>query len=309
MNILLTGVEGFVGRNVAESFSLKRLRMLCPRRDELDLTNAAAVDEYFRKHAIDVVVHCATTLRDGTSYPADTCENNLRMFFNLQRQLTPSVKLINLGSGSEYDRAHWHRKMPEGFFDRYIPSDSHSYSKYLISRYIQETGGENLVSLRIFGIYGKYEDYRYKFISNAIVKNLLGLPIVINQNVLYDYLYVDDFAAILEYFLTHEAKHRTYNVTPTESVDLATIARLVNKASGHESEIQVLHGGLGVEYSGDNQRLLAEIPDFRFTPHDQAICELTAYYEGIRDTLDVEAVRQDAFLDYAKKLHQSCFSR
>ena len=120
MSILITGGEGFVGRNLAEKFVSKGYPVLSPTLAELDLTNSDDVKQYMESNPVETVIHCATTLRDGTSYPVNTCENNLRMFFNIQRQLNPAVKMINLGSGSEYSRANWHRKMSEEFFDRHI---------------------------------------------------------------------------------------------------------------------------------------------------------------------------------------------
>ena len=309
MTILITGAEGFVGRNLAESFVKNSYPVLAPTRAELDLANAAAVADYFQRNTIDTIIHCATTLREVTTYPTDTCENNLRMFFNLERQLTSSMKLIHLGSGSEYDRKFWHAKMPEDFFDKHVPDDSHSYSKYLISKYIEEIRGKNIVCLRIFGIYGKYEDYRYKFISNSIVKNLLGMPIVINQNVVYDYLYISDFNRIAEYFVNNRAKHAAYNITPTASIDLLTIAGHINEVSAKKSEIQVLNDGIGVEYSGDNTRFLAETGGFTFTPDRDAIEDLYRHYASQATELDASSIRKDDYLEYAKKLKSDYFGK
>ncbi|MDP3705968.1 MAG: NAD-dependent epimerase/dehydratase family protein [Legionellaceae bacterium] len=302
MNILITGSEGSVGKHLVEEFLKKGYSVLSPPYSELDLTNEERVSEYFGQHKIDVIIHSATTLRQDTSYPAKTCENNLRMFFNLQKQLTPKIKLINFGSGSEYDRRYWYRKMPEEFFDQHIPEDDHSYSKYLISKYIRDTEQSNVINLRIFGIYGRYEDYRFKFISNAIVKNLLKLPIVINQNVIYDYIYINDFFRLVEILVNKEPKNKTLNATTTQSIDLVSIAKLVNDVSHYESEIHVLHSGIGVEYSGDNKKLLSDIGPFEFMTHQEAIADLYHYYKSIEVTLDVKAVVQDNYLNYAKKL-------
>ncbi len=307
MNILITGSEGFVGRNLVELFSKNKYTVLFPSRAELDLTKSDDVDRYFKNNHIEAIIHCATTLREGTSYPADTCQNNLRMFFNLQKHMRPEIKMINLGSGSEYSRKYWYKKMPEEYFDEHIPEDEHSYAKYLISKYIRDLECENLICLRLFGIFGKYEDYRYKFISNSIVKNLLGMPITINQNVVYDYLYITDLYKICEYFVNNRMKNRIFNVTPTESIDLLTIANLINKISDNKSEIQVLHQGIGVEYSGDNKKLLSEIGDFQFISHEKAVADLYDYYKKIKNTLDVNAIKQDPYLDYAKELHNKYF--
>jgi GDP-L-fucose synthase len=309
MSILITGAEGFVGRNLVELFLNKKYSVLFPTQDELDLTNSDDVGKYFENNTIESMVHCATTLREGTSYPVDTCENNLRMFFNLQKHMTSAIKMINIGSGSEYGRAYWHKKMPEEYFDRHIPEDSHSYAKYLISKYINDTNIENVISLRVFGIFGKYEDYRYKFISNSIAKNLLEMPITINQNVIYDYIYISDFFRIVEYFVNNETKNGAFNVTPTESIDLLTIASLINKVSENESEVHVLNEGIGVEYSGDNRKLLSEMKWFQFMSYEEAIAELYNYYREKKNDLGADALKQDAYLHYAKKLRNEYFRK
>jgi GDP-L-fucose synthase len=307
MSILITGSTGFVGRNLVELFLKNKYSVLFPSKDELDLKKLDDVGKYFKKNHIETIIHCATTSRIGASYPLNTCENNLRMFFNIEKHMTPSMKMINLGSGSEYARSHWQKKMPEEYFNKYIPEDSHDYSKYLISKYIQDTSRKNLISLRIFGIFGKDEDYRYKFISNSIVKNLLGMPIVINQNVIYDYLYINDLYKLLVYFVNNKTKEKIFNITPTESVDLLTIADMVNKVSENKCEIKVLNPGIGVEYSGDNKRLLSEVGKFQFITYERAIADLFGYYKKIKDTLDVDAIKQDLYLDYAKELRKKYF--
>lgn len=307
--ILVTGAGGFIGQNLAEYLQAKGFDVLAPSQQELDLTDNLAVEAFFAAHQIETIVHCATIRREGTDYPPNTCEYNLRMFFNLERMLKPKMRLISLGSGSEYDRCAWRRKMPEDYFGRRVPSDGHSYAKYLISKYIELKKDPALVCFRLFGVFGKYEDYRYKFISNAIVKNLLGLPITINQNVIYDYLYIVDFCRIIERFisLSNPTGRTVYNVTPTEPIDLISLARMINKASGRQSEIKVLNEGIGVEYSGDNSRLLAELGDFRFTAPEKAIAELIVYYRSILGSLDAETVKKDPYLGYAQQLRNDYF--
>lgn len=307
MKVLVTGAEGFIGKNLVERLLAGNHAILYPKREELDLIDDVMVTQYFERHDIDCIVHAATTLRQGTTYPADTCENNLRMFFNLVRCKKPEAKLINLGSGSEYDRSHWHQKMHEDFFDKNIPKDPHSYAKYLISKYIQEHGGENISCFRIFGVFGKYEDYRYKFISNAIVKNIFSLPIVINQNVRFDYLCIHDVARIIEAFMQKGNNFRIYNMTPTESVDLVGIAKIINSISEYESDIVVLNPGLGVEYTGDNARLLSDLGSFKFSEIRQSVSDLMNYYEEIKSTLDYSAIVADDYLNYAKDLRQNFF--
>ena len=61
--------------------------------------------------------------------------------------------------------------MRENYFGSFIPNDPHSFSKYIQSKYIEKNNNDHLYHLRLFGIFGKYEDYRYKFIENFKRKN------------------------------------------------------------------------------------------------------------------------------------------
>jgi len=309
MKIFITGAQGFVGKNLVEWFLRNGYDVLFPGFEELDLTCADSVQAYLEAHQVDVIVHSATTLRNGTDYPQDVCENNLRMFFNLVRKMKPSTKLINFGSGSEYSRQYWHKKMPETFFDTHVPEDPHSFSKYVISKYIENNTHQNMVTLRIFGIFGKHEDYRYKFISNAICKNLLHLDIVINQNVNYDYIYVDDFCDVVKYFVENDVAHRSYNVTPTASIDLITIASLINEISDFKSPIHVLNDGVGVDYSGDNARVLSECSGLEFMTYKNSISDLYAHYKTNVSSLNKAALVDDDYLNYAKNLRAEYFSK
>jgi len=304
MNILITGAGGFVGRNLSE-FLRTRYKVFSAKKQELNLLDFKAVEEYIKSNKINFIIHCAasggarTTNYDNDNF--DVVDNNIRMFFNLERCLTPEMRMIHFGSGAEYDRPNWCHKMPEDYFDKNVPQDSYGYAKYIISKYIDKT--DNITCFRILGLFGKYEDYRYKFISNAIIKNLLKMQIIINQNVFFDYLYIKDFLNIIDYFILNKPKHKHYNITPTNSIDLVSIAEIINQISSFKSEIIVKNPGLNNEYSGDNSRLLSDLTNFEFTSYKDAISELYNYYKVHLHHMDIDAVKQDHFLKYciAKK--------
>ena len=57
--ILLTGGNGFIGKNIQESFLAEKYELIAPRSFELNLADTASVDLYFQKHTFDVVLHAA----------------------------------------------------------------------------------------------------------------------------------------------------------------------------------------------------------------------------------------------------------
>ena len=297
MNILITGAGGFVGRNLSEYLSLGN-SVYTLRHQDLDLLDANAVESFLKDHPVDLIFHCAneggsrkTNYDQGKN---NVVEHNLRMFFNLVRCMTPQMRMIHFGSGAEYDRKNYQPKMKESYFDTYPPTDDYGYSKYVISKYIEKSS--NITCLRIFGLFGKYEDYRFKFISNAIVKNLLRMPIVINQNVVFDYLYIDDFCKLVDHFVLPGTYSSHYNITPTQSIDLISIAHLINDISDYKSDIRILNEGMNTEYTGDNSNLLSIVRDFPFTPYKAAITSLYQYYKNSLLTLDLELVREDPYI-------------
>jgi GDP-L-fucose synthase len=291
LKLLLTGGGGFIGRNLYEHLS-PRHEIVAPRSAELDLTDEHAVAAFLHQHRFDAVIHSA--VRPGHRNAPDPTRQlfiNTRMFFNLMRHADRFGTMIFLGSGAVYDVRRPMAKIDEGYFDTNVPADEHGFSKYLIAKYAEKV--DNLVKLRLFGIFGKYEDYTIRFISNAICKALYDLPITLRQNRRFDYLYVDDLGTVVEHFLHNRGAYTAYNVTPDAADELLAIAELVRARSGKDLPIVVGQDELGPEYSGSNARLRAEIPHLSLTPLAEAIDRLYAWYEANLHLVDRERLLVD----------------
>lgn len=300
--VLITGVGGFVGKSIHHHLCRQYdLFELYPTTHKtLDLLNSDSVRTFVDGLDLDVVIHCASVGGTRkTAYDAgktDVVYQNMRMFHNLVSAVGADCRIIHMGSGAEYSKEYCKPKMNEDYFGVHVPTDPYGFSKYAISRYIDAV--DNMTCLRIFGLFGKYDDYRFKFISNSIIKNILKLPITINQNAIFDYLYVEDFLNILDVMLKEKPKYKHMNVTPTQSIDLVSIANIVNEIGGFRGDIKIVHGGMNREFSGDNSRLLEELPGLQFTPYRKSIEDLYKYYSAHMDSIDVAAVRADPYLQY-----------
>ena len=194
--------------------------------------------------------------------------------------------MLLIGSGAIYDMRHYQPKMKEEYFDTHVPVDEHGLCKYVCGKYIQRV--DKIIDLRIFGIFGKYEDYAIRFISNMICKALFDLPLTIKQNRKFDYIYVEDLMPILDYFIQNTAQYKEYNITPEESTELYSLAEKVRFIAGKDLPIVLSQNGLGLEYSGDNNRLRNEIRALRFTPIDKAIAELYEWYRENKRSIKQE---------------------
>ena len=230
MRILITGGSGFIGRNLAEQLA-SVYEVLAPSSSELDLLKEHDVREYLTAHSVDVIVHAATTRSNRRlAAPPDLLDRNCRMFFNLARNAERFGKMIHFGSGAEYDRSELPPLVREDYFDTRVPADAYGFSKYICAKYIERA--ERIVDLRLFGVFGPYEDYTVRFISNACCRVLKGLPIVLRQDVMFDYLYVKDLARITSWFIENELGHKAYNVCTGGRWQLTELARIVAEVSG-----------------------------------------------------------------------------
>lgn len=290
--ILLTGGSGFIGRNLSESFLKDKYALVAPTHAELDMADTAVVDTYFRKNKFDAVIHAAT--KPGHRNAGDLKDlllTNLRMFENLERNKEHFGKLINLGSGAIYDISANNCGVKEEDIFGNMGKDDHSFCKYIVAKQIEKL--PNFVDLNIFGIFGKYEDYSIRFISNVLCKALFNLPLTLRQNRRFSYLYVNDLAAILEFFIDNEFAHKSYNIVPDGYVALKEIAEKALEISGKKLEIKIGAEGYGLDYYGDNSRLKAEFPEVKFTPLETAMTELFTYYDSIKDNLDYNSLLID----------------
>jgi len=216
------------------------------------------------------------------------------MFFNLVRNDGRFGKMIHFGSGAEYEKTGLPARVKEKYFDTRVPTDPYGFSKYICAKYIESSQG--LVELRLFAVFGAYEDYTVRFISNACCRALKGLPIVLRQDIVLDYLYVKDLVKLTMWFIENDARHKAYNVCSGRPVALTELARVISRisaqVSGRNPGVSVLTEGMGPEYSADNSRMLTEMGGYRFWNLEDSISDLYAWYER-NEEIDVESLRFD----------------
>jgi UDP-glucose 4-epimerase len=283
--ILLTGGSGFIGRNILEQLG-SAYNITSPSHLELDLLNAGQVSSFLEKNFFDVVIHAAGAGVSRLSEQSDIYNLNKAMFLNLAENNNLFGRMIFLGSGAEYGKQLPIVNVKESDFGKVLPEDEYGKAKYFISEYIAKA--KNIVSLRLFAVFGPHEDYKTRFISNNICRSLLHMPITLRQNLKFDFLDINDFVKILNYFINNEPAEKFYNITVGKPIEFLEVAEIIKKETQSTNEIQVLNPGLGKEYTGDNTKLLAEIREFTFTPLEQSVRDLVNYYRENLDSIKKE---------------------
>lgn len=287
--ILVTGSNGFIGKNLVEGLS-KDYRVFALKRDELDLLKKEEVHKYLNKNKFDIIIHSANqnSTRNTLVSEYEILDRNLKMFFNLESCKNYYGRMYYFGSGAEYDINNYVPMMQEEYFGKFIPSDPYGFSKYIMSKIAEQDN--NIYDLRLFGVFGKYEEWERRFISNAICRCIYDLPITIKQNVYFDYLYVDDLVKIMKWFIENTPAMKHYNLCTGNRIDLSTIANKVLNISGKNLEILIKERGLKKEYTGNNARLLSEINNIKFTHIDTSIKTLYDYYSKNIGEIDIRKI-------------------
>ena len=278
--ILLTGSGGFIGGNL-KLYLQDKYDLLTPRSYELNLCGSEAVKKYFGDNDIDFVIHCGSVGGyRGQNDKDTTVEDNLAMVENILNYKKNEARVILFGSGAMYDRKRDLHKVREDEIGQFVPSELYGKSKMLIAQKIKDR--QDVICFNIFGCYGRGEKPT-RFPSYAISQNIKYENIEINQDVIFDYLYIDDLVKIIHYFIENkQKKYNIMNLSPKESIALSQIAQTVNEISGYESKIVINNPVMNYEYTGDNSRLIEELGGFEFTPYLQG---LKKYYNQYKQLL------------------------
>jgi len=291
MKVLVTGVAGFIGSQVAgallargeqvlgiDNFSdyydpvLKFARLKPLREDrgftflEADITDREAMLALAAQHSIDRIVHLAAqpgvrhSLVDPYLYVSTNVMGHLVML-ELARRLPELKHFVYASSSSVYGA---NRKQPFSTEDRV----DHPISLYAATKradeLLTETYGHlhklRATGLRYFTVYGPWgrPDMSPYIFAKAIHD---GAPIHLYHLgfVRRDYTYIDDIVAGTLAILDKPAEapgHRMYNLAAARSEDILDVIKLFETAFGKEAKIELKPGE-----PADMQETSADISD------------------------------------------------
>lgn len=283
MNILILGASGFIGRNLLE-YLKNDYNVISPMHKELDILDETKLSCFLQKGNFDIVINAL----DYSIKNNDFFENRLRMFCNLQKYSDLYGKMIYFGSGAEFDRTEPLVNVSEDNFDKIIPIDTYGFCLHQMSKYTLHSN--NIYNFRLFGIFGKYELWKSRFISNIICQGLYGLPICINQNRVMDYLYIDDLCKIVHWAINTKPKHHIYNTTSGNRYELKELAYLVNSKLDQKVPINIINDGLQNEYTACNQLLMSEMSNFSIEPIEKSVDKLIEWYRDNLHLIDKKSL-------------------
>jgi nucleoside-diphosphate-sugar epimerase len=266
MKILITGGSGFVATNIAKNLNKYEITSIC--RDDFDLCDPEVTKDFFKDKKFDVVLH--TAIVGGNRLIEDSkdivCDNAL-MAINLLSNTKSWKKIIHFGSGAELDRAKNIEGYSNNFYNR-VPADPYGLSKNIVCRLFANY--ENIYNLRIFNVFAKNELDRRMIISS--VRNYInGEPIVIHQDKMMDFFYMDDLNKILDLYINGNMLPKEIDCVYENKVMLSDIASVINNLSDKKVPVQILNPEIGNSYCGHYNSITSAI---RLKGLEQGIYEI-----------------------------------
>lgn len=231
MKILITGGNGYIAKKLAQGLSTEHTVVLLTRA-ECDLTNEDACRIYFHNKSFDAIIH--TAIEGGSRLKKDddkVLENNIKMYYNLINHGARYAKFISFGSGAELGH----------------PTDPYGLSKHVIAKSM--LAKPNCFNIRIYAVFD-HDELDTRFIKSNIIRYVNKEDMVIHQNKLMDFFYMDDLISVVNYYIKETNPPKEIDCSYLESRTLLQIAEMINHLDKHRVGIRVLHDGHGKGYIG-----------------------------------------------------------
>ena len=249
MRIMVTGSNGFIGSQISAYLKEYGHRVFDCNRSTLDLSNDKAVQTFFASNFFDVVIHCALVGREEIySEDESIVKDNIRMWDNLVRNRSRFRKLINFGSGHEFDITTDINYAEELDIFSIEPTLPYGKVKNMIARDLVQY--EEFYNLRVFGIF-HYTEGPKRFFKKIF--NNAKREFRIEQDKYVDYINLEDIFPMIDIIINGEAKHRDINLVYQDKLMLSEMAHMFNNITMSNANI-IVDEPAGLSYTGDHRR-------------------------------------------------------
>jgi UDP-glucuronate 4-epimerase len=311
MNILITGVAGFIGFSLAEkllikknnifgidnfddyySVNLKKKRVQILKRKKnflfsnIDFTNQRKIDEYFKKKKFDCVIHLGAQagVRYSLINPSKYFNTNIIGFSNIINNCVKQKikKVFYASSSSVYgDLKLFPLKENLKLFPKNIYSKSKQINEQIASD-VSKSFNINMVGLRFFTVYGPWgrpDMFLMKFLNSIFNKK--NFYLFNKGNHTRDFTYIDDIVDIMISLVKKDLKgHHIFNICSNKPIHLSQIIKCINKYSKKLPKIvrKKFQKADVLKTHGDNKKIKKIVNFKNFTPIDIGVKKTIEWY-------------------------------
>jgi GDP-L-fucose synthase len=256
--IFVAGHRGLVGSAIVRRLQADGFDNLLLRgRDQLDLTDRAAVDAFFAAETPDVVILAAAKvggIHANNTYPAEFLHDNLLLQDNvIDAAYHHGVqKLTFLGSSCIYPKL-----APQPIREEYLltgplepTNEWYAIAKIAgikLCQAYRRQYGFNAISLMPTNLYGPGDnfDLQNSHVLPALIRKFHEAKLRGDKNVVMwgtgtprrEFLHVDDLAAAVVHLTKSYESEEIVNIGVGEDISIRELAELVKDITGYQGEI------------------------------------------------------------------------
>ena len=256
--IYVAGHRGLVGSAIVRNLESKGYTNIVKRtHKELDLTNQAAVYDFFEKEKPDVVVLAAAKvggINANNTTPAEFAYENMQIQCNVinAAHVNKVKKLLFLGSTCIYPKMAPQPIPEDALLTGPLEVTNEAYAIAKISglemcKFYKRQYGDDFISCMPTNLYGPHDNYDLagSHVMPAMIRKFHDAKINGAKSVelwgtgspLREFLYVDDMADACVFLLENYSGEQHVNIGTGKEVTIKELAETVKKTVGYEGEI------------------------------------------------------------------------
>lgn len=246
--IFIAGETGMVGSAIKRVLYGKSCEILSAPRANLDLTNQAAVKEWFTAHKPDAVIMAAGRvggIEANRAAPADFLHDNLTMATNVIKAAHESgvQKLLYLGSSCMYPRECPQPMRPEHLLSSPLEPTNEGYALAKLAgiklcHTFRAQYGCDFISAIPCNLYGPND--HYDAINSHVIPALImkahaakdSFPVWGDGSAMREFLHVDDLAAALIILLENYSDNAPINIGSGTEISIKDLTSEICRAVG-----------------------------------------------------------------------------
>lgn len=256
--IYVAGHRGLVGSAVVRGLEAKGFTNIIGRtHSELDLTNSAQVEEFFKTEKPEYVFLAAAKVGGilaNSTYPADFIYENLQIQNNVigMAKKYEVKKLMFLGSSCIYPKMCPQPIKEEYLLSGYLEETNEAYALAKISglkmcQFFNKQYGTNYISVMPTNLYGPYDNFHpenshvmpalIRRFHEAKVNNLKEVVVWGSGAPLREFLYSEDMADACIYLMETYEGNDFFNIGTGKEITIRGLAEMVKEVVGYEGEL------------------------------------------------------------------------
>lgn len=256
--IFVAGHRGLVGSAIVRNLESKGYTNIVKRtHKELDLTNQAAVYDFFAQEKPDVVVLAAAKvggINANNTTPAEFAYENMQIQCNVinAAHVNKVKKLLFLGSTCIYPRMAPQPIPEDALLTGPLEVTNEAYAIAKISglemcKFYKRQYGDDFISCMPTNLYGPHDNYdlagshvmpaMIRKFHDAKVNGAKSVELWGTGSPLREFLYVDDMADACVFLLENYSGEQHVNIGTGKEVTIKELAETVKKTVGFEGEI------------------------------------------------------------------------